>query len=438
MSVQIKSVIPRSPADKAGIMPGDSLKTINDREIRDVLDFDFYSAEKKLSLLLSRNGERYRVEITKGEYAPLGLEFETFLMDRQRHCANQCIFCFVDQLPAGMRESLYFKDDDVRLSFLMGNYVTMTNFTRRDVDRIMEMHISPINISVHTTDPELRVKMLGNKNAGKVLAYMDEFKEAGIKMNAQVVICPGWNDGQALERTLHDLIALAPEVESIALVPVGLTGHREGLCEIPEITPENAKSIIETAEKWNGISLGYTGAARVYPADELFLKAGMEIPGEEYYGEYPQLENGVGMLALLRDSFRKALSELYPEDKPTHNHLTVATGEAAGPMLRTLAAEFMARFPEVRVDVVVVKNDFFGGGVTVAGLLTGQDLKMNLQGRDNGDFILISVDTQKSGEAVFLDDMTLSELSESLGTPVLPVDNDGAALLWALLDPENN
>lgn len=438
MSVTIKSVEPRSPAAKAGIMPGDSLKTINNHEIRDVLDFDFYSAEKRLTLLLSRNGERYTVDITKGEYTPLGLEFETFLMDRQRHCANQCIFCFIDQLPKGMRESLYFKDDDVRLSFLMGNYVTMTNFSRRDVDRIMEMHISPINISVHTTDPELRVKMLGNKNAGKVLSYMDEFKAAGIKMNAQVVICPGWNDGEALERTLHDLIALAPEVESIALVPVGLTGHREGLCEIPEITPENARHIIDAAARWNAISKEYTGATRVYPADELFLKAGWGIPGEEFYGEYPQLENGVGMLALLRETFRKALSELYPEDKPTHKHLTIATGEAAGPLLSELAADFMGVFPHVQVDVVIVKNEFFGGGVTVAGLLTGRDLQKNLVGRDNGDFILISCDTQKSGEAIFLDDMTLSELSESLGTPVLPVDNDGAALLWALLDPENN
>lgn len=438
MSVTIKGVAPHSPAAKAGIQPGDCLKTINGHEIRDVLDFDFYSAEKKLTLELERMGEQYRAEIAKREYTPIGLEFETFLMDRQRHCANQCIFCFIDQLPKGMRESLYFKDDDVRLSFLMGNYVTMTNFSRRDVDRIMEMHISPINISVHTTDPELRVKMLGNKNAGRVLSYMNEFKAAGIKMNAQVVICPGWNDGEALERTLHDLVALAPEVESIALVPVGLTAHREGLCEIPEITPENAGRIIDAAARWNAISRQHTGQTLVYPADELFLKAGWAIPGEEFYGEYPQLENGVGMLALFRTTFHNALDSLQPEDQPTHKHLTIATGEAAASLLKELADAFTAVFPTVRVDVVVVKNEFFGGGVTVAGLLTGRDLQKNLQGRDNGDFVLISCDTQKAGEAIFLDDMTLSELSERVGAPVLPVENDGAALLWALLDPENN
>ncbi len=421
----------RSPAARAGVKEGETLVSVNGHAIADVLDYDFYTAESALTLVLEDRGARRAVALKKGRYTPLGLDFETYLMDRQKRCANNCVFCFIDQLPKGMRESLYFKDDDVRLSFLLGNYVTMTNFSRRDVERIVEMKISPINISVHTTDPDLRIRMLGNKNAGKSLEYIDIFKNAGIRMNAQVVICPGLNDGDELERTLHDLVARAPEVESVALVPVGLTAHREGLCRLEPVTRENARDIIARAEKWTAISKEYTGEKRIYVADELYIKAELPIPDAESYGEFPQLENGVGMIALLRREFREALEDREPEE--ISRELSIATGEAAGPYLRELAGEAMEKFPGLTVRVHVVKNEFFGGGVTVAGLLTGRDLKNQLSGKALGEKVLIVRDMLRSGEDVFLDDVTTGELSGDLGVPVTPVDNDGAALLDAIL-----
>ncbi len=432
MAVRIKTVEAHSPASRAGVRAGEILVSVNGHAIADVLDYDFYTAESALSLVLESEGERRSVELKKGRYTPLGLDFETYLMDKQKRCANNCVFCFIDQLPKGMRESLYFKDDDVRLSFLLGNYVTMTNFSRRDVERIVEMKISPINVSVHTTNPDLRIRMLGNKNAGKSLEYIDIFKKAGIKMNAQLVICPGLNDGDELERTLHDLVARAPEVESIALVPVGLTAHRDGLCHLDPMTKENARDVIARAGKWSAIALEFTGEKRIYVADELYIKAELPIPPAESYGDFPQLENGVGMIALLRREFREALADREPEE--ISRELSIATGEAAGPFLRELAEEAMEKFPGLTVRVHVIKNEFFGGGVTVAGLLTGRDLKNQLSGKALGEKVLIVRDMLRAGEEVFLDDVTPSELSEFLGTPVVPVENDGAALLDAMLE----
>ena len=421
----------RSPAFRAGVKEGETLVSVNGHGIADVLDYDFYTAESALTLVLENGGVQRSVTLKKGRYTPLGLDFETYLMDRQKRCANNCVFCFIDQLPKGMRESLYFKDDDVRLSFLLGNYVTMTNFSRRDVERIVEMRISPINISVHTTNPDLRVRMLGNKNAGKSLEYIDIFKNAGIRMNAQVVICPGLNDGDELERTLHDLVARAPEVESIALVPVGLTAHREGLCRLEPVTRENARDIIARAGKWTAIAKEYTGEKRVYVADELYIKAEIPIPDAESYGDFPQLENGVGMIALLRREFAEAMEERAPES--VSSDLSIATGEAAAPYIRELAEKAMRKYPGLHCRVYRIRNEFFGGGVTVAGLITGRDLKDQLRGKPLGDRVLIVRDMLRSGEDVFLDDMTTGELSEILGVPVTPVENDGGALFDAML-----
>ena len=431
MAVRIKSVEDRSPAFRAGIKEGETLVSVNGHPIADVLDYDFYTAESTLALVLEDAGERRTVTLKKGRYTPLGLDFETYLMDKQKRCANNCVFCFIDQLPKGMRESLYFKDDDVRLSFLLGNYVTMTNFSQRDVERIVEMRISPINISVHTTDPELRVRMLGNKNAGRCLEYIDIFKNAGIRMNAQIVICPGFNDGDALESTLHDLVARAPEVESIALVPVGLTAHREGLCHLDPVTRDNARDIIARAEKWSAIAREYTGEKRIYVADEIYIKAEIPIPDAESYGDFPQLENGVGMIALLRRKFAEAMEDR--EAEAVSSDLAIATGEAAAPFIRELAEKAMKKYPGLVCRVYQIKNEFFGGGVTVAGLLTGRDLKNQLQGKPLGRRLLIVRDMLRSGEDVFLDDVTTGELSKELGVPVTPVENDGGALFDAML-----
>ncbi|MBO4407382.1 MAG: DUF512 domain-containing protein [Clostridia bacterium] len=431
LSVRVKTVEKGSPAARAGIREGDLLVSVNGHGIADVLDYDFYTAESSLSVVFEREGVRKELALKKGQYTPLGLDFETYLMDKQRRCANTCVFCFIDQLPKGMRESLYFKDDDVRLSFLLGNYVTMTNFSRRDVERIVEMKISPINVSVHTTNPALRIRMLGNKNAGRSLEYIDIFRNAGIRMNAQIVVCPGLNDGEELERTLHDLVARAPEIESIAMVPVGLTAHREGLCPLEPVTKENARDVIARAEKWAAISLEYYGEKRVYASDEFYIKAELPIPDADSYGDFPQLENGVGMIALLRREFDEALEDSREEN--VSSDLSIATGEAAGPFIRELAEKAMAKYPGLTCRVHVVPNRFFGGGVTVAGLLTGRDLAEELSGKELGNRVLIVRDMLKAGEEVFLDDMTPAELEARLGVPVTPVENDGAALFDAMI-----
>ena len=433
MSVKITGVESKSPAERVGLRKDDVLLKINGHEIEDVLDFDFYAAEKSLELRINRGGEEMTLKVKKGQYTPLGLDFETYLMDKQKRCANHCIFCFIDQLPKGMRESLYFKDDDVRLSFLLGNYVTMTNFSERDISRIVEMKISPINVSVHTTDPELRIKMLGNKNAGKCLEIMDRFASGGVKMNAQIVLCPGWNDGPALESTLHDLVARYPAVESIAVVPVGLTSHREGLTELKPVDKASAEETIAIVNKWAAISKNTFGEDRVYASDEFYLKAGLPIPDAAVYADFPQLENGVGMLALLKDEFLYALES---RDESLAGDYSAATGEAASALLGELAEEAMKKHPDLKLSVYTVKNEFFGGGVTVAGLLTGRDLKNQLAGKHLGNALLITKDMLRHGEEVFLDDMTLAELSAALGVPVIPVENNGDALFDALRKDE--
>lgn len=429
MSTVIASVDRRSPAQLAGIKPGEQLLTINGHEIIDVLDYRFYGYDADSHLTLREpNGAQRAVHIRKQEGQDLGLNFDTYLMDEMRSCANHCIFCFVDQMPPGMRQTLYFKDDDARLSFLLGNYITLTNLTEREAQRIIDLHICPINVSVHTTDPQLHCTMLGNKNAGRSLEYIRAFCKAGIVMNGQIVICPGWNDGDQLRRTLRDLTDW--EFSSCSLVPVGITKYRKGLAKLRPVDADCAREIIAIAEEFGQENLRRFGTRRFFCADELFLRAGLPLPEADYYEGYRQIENGVGMLRSLGDDFLAALdTEELPE---TPGDFTIATGVAAAPFLRGLLEQAQARFPGLRGRVVAVRNDFFGHTIDVAGLLTGQDLSAQLRAVSDLGRVLIPIHMLRNGENVFLDDYTVPRLSEELGCPVEVVGMDGFDLADAV------
>ncbi|MCI5754063.1 MAG: DUF512 domain-containing protein [Clostridiales bacterium] len=429
MSTVIASVDRRSPAQLAGIKPGEQLLTINGHEIIDVLDYRFYGYDADSHLTLREpNGAQRAVHIRKQEGQDLGLNFDTYLMDEMRSCANHCIFCFVDQMPPGMRQTLYFKDDDARLSFLLGNYITLTNLTEREAQRIIDLHICPINVSVHTTDPQLHCTMLGNKNAGRSLEYIRAFCKAGIVMNGQIVICPGWNDGDQLRRTLRDLTDW--EFSSCSLVPVGITKYRKGLAKLRPVDADCAREIIAIAEEFGQENLRRFGTRRFFCADELFLRAGLPLPEADYYEGYRQIENGVGMLRSLGDDFLAALdTEELPENP---GDFTIATGVAAAPFLRGLLEQAQARFPGLRGRVVAVRNDFFGHTIDVAGLLTGQDLSAQLHAVPDLGRVLIPIHMLRNGENVFLDDYTVPRLSEELGCPVEVVGMDGFDLADAV------
>ena len=431
MSVTITGVEPGSVAAKKGILPGDILEAINGEAVRDVLDYRFYMTDTRLSLSLRREGETFSVPVRKGEYDDLGLEFETYLMDRQHTCRNKCIFCFVDQLPKGLRDSLYVKDDDSRMSFLFGSYVTLTNLTEEDIRRIIKMRLSPINISVHTTDPRLRVEMLKNPRAADSLRFIPMLTQAGIRVNAQLVLCPGINDGPALERSLWDLAGYRPGLGSIALVPVGLTSHREGLYPLRPYTREEARQVLEMAGAFQEEMLRRHGSRVAYPADEFFLLAECPIPGAEYYEEFDQLEDGVGLWALLRQEFLDALEQ--EEGRPLSRRVSVATGAAAAPLLSGLAALAEERYPGLTVTVHGIPNRLFGGAVNVAGLLCGGDIARGLSGMELGEELLIPSVMLRHETDKFLDDTTVPWLEEQTGVPVRVVDNDGARLLDAML-----
>lgn len=432
MSVIIAEVEENSPAYRAGIRAGDTLISIDSNEIMDVLDYRFYQQNEKIKLeYIGASGKIKKVKVKKAESEELGLEFETYLMDKKHSCRNKCVFCFIDQLPPGLRESLYFKDDDSRLSFLFGNYITLTNITEHEVERIIKMHISPINISVHTTNPELRVKMMSNKNAGNVLPIINRFNEAGIKLNCQLVLCPGYNDGAELERTLADLSALE-NAECIAAVPVGLTRYREGLAELEPFDKKTAGEVLDIIERFGDICLEKYGQRRIYGADEFYLLAEREIPAADYYDEFLQLENGVGLWSLLRSEASAAVKE---EDyKLTgKRRVTVATGEAAYPLIKSIADMCCEKYPDLECGVVAVKNNFFGGKITVAGLVTATDIADQLSGKELGEELLIPSVMLRDGGDMFLDSVTLGELSERLGVKITPVDNDGYELVDAIL-----
>ena len=427
MSVKISGVEPNSKLNKK-ISAGDTLVAVNSHEINDVLDYRFYTSACKLKLEIeTEKGKRRTVKVKKGEYDDLGLCFETYLMDKHHSCKNKCIFCFIDQMPSGLRESLYFKDDDSRLSFLFGNYVTLTNLTDKDVDRIIEMHISPVNVSVHTMNPGLRVEMMKNPNSGTSLRYLNRLAEAGIKLNTQLVLCPGINDGKELEFSLSELGKLYPAVQSIACVPVGLTKHRDGLPHLEPYNKETASKVIDTVDDFNIHFKYYNNETIAYAADEFYLAAQREIPSADYYGEYPQLENGVGMWRLLKEEFASALetNDFTPEKG---REISAVTGSAAYPLIKELANSLEIRY-NIKINVYEVKNIFFGESVTVSGLLTGQDILEQMKDKNLGNELIIPDNSLRDSEDVFLDDMTVSQLSEALGIPVTPCKADGYELL---------
>ena len=432
MSVLITDVSKGSRADKAGILKGEKLLEINGNEIVDVLDYRFYQTSREVELLIEDiSGNQKIIYVRKGEYEEIGLEFETYLMDKQHSCRNKCIFCFIDQLPKGMRKSLYFKDDDSRLSFLFGNYITLTNLTQHEINRIIKMHISPINISVHTTNPELRCRMMNNRFAGKALEVLPRFAEAGIKINCQIVSCPGINDGKELERTLTDLGNLYPAVECIAVVPVGLTRYRDGLFPLVEYNKETAAQTLELIEKYGDSFRKKYGSRIVFASDEFFLKAERDIPEADYYEDFDQLDNGVGLMSLLRDELMYALEEA--ENLSKEISLTLACGTGVAGFMQELMDKITERFENIKINVIGIKNDFFGGGINVSGLVTGRDLINQLKGCDLGEKLLIpSVMLRREGD-IFLDDISLEEVENALNIPVVPVSNSGDMLLNEIL-----
>lgn len=431
MPSKITSVDAGSPAARAGIRAGMLLESVNGHEIKDVLDYRYWTEEPKLLLeLRTESGRLLRRRVRKPECIPLGLNFETYLMDAQRSCANRCVFCFIDQLPPGMRDTLYYKDDDARLSFLQGNYITLTNLSGREIDRICALRISPLNISVHASDPEVRRAMLRNPAAGKCMDIMRRLAAAGVEMNCQIVLCPGMNDGDVLSRTLSELTELCPQVHSISVVPVGITRYREGLCELSPVTPECAADAIDRVEKAAADCLARFGSHVVYCSDEMYLRAGRELPDFDSYEDFPQFENGVGMLRSLYDEYSDALGGLTGSEKA---RVSVATGMAAAPLFENISQLTKKTCYNIDISVYPVANRFFGETVDVAGLLVGADLLGALHGRDLGERLLISASMLRHGGDVFLDDMSLSGLSEKLGVPVVPVRCDGGALLDAVL-----
>jgi putative radical SAM enzyme (TIGR03279 family) len=432
MSVIIESVDKGSPAYKAGLKSGYTLLTINGNEIMDVLDYRFYQNNEKLVLsFINEKGKIKNKRIKKAEESELGLNFATYLMDKQRSCLNKCIFCFIDQLPKGMRESLYFKDDDSRLSFLFGNYITLTNITEHEIDRIIKMHISPINISVHTTNPELRVKMMKNKNAGKVLSIIKRFNDAGIKLNCQLVLVPDVNDGDELCRSLSDLLALS-NVESVAAVPVGLTKHRQGLAELKGFDKQNAAKTIDIIERFGDETLQKYGNRRCYASDEFYILAERQMPNADYYGDFLQLENGVGLCSLLLSEADDAINlcDCKLEQK---RKITLVTGVDAYPFITQIVDKALKKWDNLECSVKAIKNDYFGHSITVAGLVTATDIEKQLKGQDLGEELLIPKVMLRSEQDMFLDSITVEELSRNLGVKITPVEVDGFELIDHIL-----
>ena len=425
----IKSVDASGPLARR-VRPGEALLSVNGKPIRDVLDYKFHTYDRNLLLeLRTPEGKIRLVRVRKAEGQDLGLDFETYLMDRPRSCANRCVFCFIDQNPPGMRKSIYFKDDDARLSFLMGCYITLTNLTPREIGRIIDLRISPVNVSVHATDPALRTRLLGNPKAGEALDIMRRFAAAGITMNCQIVCCPGLNDGAALTATMEDLKALYPAVQSVSVVPVGLTCHREGLPALTPFTRESAAAVVEDVTQFGNKCVEELGTRLVFCSDELYQTAQLELPPDEFYESHIQLENGVGMLRLLESEFDCALRTA---DAPDGVPFSIATGAAAAPMLEKLLFSAAEKYDTLKGKVYAIRNDFFGRSVTVSGLVTGEDLIAQLRGRDLGARLLISADMLRRDEVDFLDSVTLAEASAALGVPIYPVENDGGALCDAM------
>lgn len=429
----IKEVCPGSIAQEMGIEPGDVLLSIDGNEIEDVFDYHFYVNDEYITVLIRKPyGEEWELEIEKDDEEDLGIVFARGLMDEYRSCRNKCMFCFIDQMPRGMRDTLYFKDDDSRLSFLQGNYVTLTNMSDHDIERIVRYHLEPINISFHTTNPDLRCRMLNNRFAGDALLKADRLFAAGIRMNGQIVLCKGINDGEELERSIRELSRYIPRLESVSVVPVGLTRYREGLYPLKPFTREDAKEVLGIIHRWQEKLCEENGTHFIHGGDEWYTLAEEELPEAERYDGYLQLENGVGMLRLLMDEFAESLAEL-PGDK-TAREVSIATGKLAYPYIRRLAEKLMEKYTGTMIYVYAIENKFFGEMITVSGLITGQDLKEQLTGRNLGDKLLLPCNMFRSGEEVFLDDMTLTELAKALQVRADIVKSSGQDFIEAIID----
>ena len=433
-SHQIAFVRSGSPAALAGVEPMDIIKEINGVELIDIFDYYYYEDEPAFEMLIEKPDQtRHLVHITKSEGEDLGITFENGLMDDYRSCHNKCMFCFIDQMPPGMRETLYFKDDDTRLSFLQGNYVTLTNMKEEDLKRIIHYHLAPINISVQATNPELRCKMLHNRFAGDILDKIKMLADADIEMNAQIVLCKGENDGAELDRSIGDLLSFYPQMQSMSVVPVGLTKFREGLYPLEPFEREEAREVLATIHKWQDISFEKYGTHFVQASDEWYLIAGYDLPTEERYDGYTQLENGVGMIRLLMDEFREALAKEKKHPFMRKKECAIATGRLAAPFIRMLCQEFMEKFPKVTVYVYEIRNDFFGEKITVSGLITGQDLMAQLKGQPLGSHLLLPQNMVRAEEQDFLDDVTVAQLSDALQVKVDIVKSSGQDLVKQLM-----
>ena len=425
----IKSVDETSPL-YGRVESGDTVIAINGNQILDVLDYKFFAYDKSLKVRLKRpDGSEYELDVKKSEGGDLGLNFESYLMDKPRSCSNACVFCFIDQLPRGMRKTMYFKDDDARLSFLLGNYITLTNLSPREVERIIALHISPINVSVQTTNPELRCKMLRNKRAGESIDVMRRFAKAGIVMNCQIVCCPGLNDGEELLRSMQDLEQMHPAVHSVSIVPVGLTKFREKLYPLTPFTPEHAAETIDLVESFGDKCVHRHGTRIFFCGDEMYIKAGRELPDEDFYEEYTQLENGVGMIRLLETEFRSALKL---SDEPEYTDFSIATGTSVAPYFEKLLAMAREQYPGMKGRVYAIENDFFGHSINVTGLITGGDLIRQLKDKPLGERLFISQNMLRRQEMDFLDDVLLEDAVEALGVPIYPIESDGFALWDAI------
>lgn len=437
---RIKSVEPGSIAEEMEIESGDILLAVNGQAIEDIFDYHYLTDDEEVLLLVQKkNGEEWELEIEKDPETDLGLVFENGLMDEYKSCSNHCIFCFIDQMPKGMRDTLYFKDDDSRLSFLQGNYVTLTNMKDRDIERIIHFHLAPINISVHTTNPKLRCEMLRNRFAGEALKKIKTLSDAGIEMNGQIVLCKGINDGVELDRTIRDLTEFLPNMRSLSVVPVGLTKYRDGLYPLEPFEKEDAVKVLETIHCWQEKCFRKYGTHFVHGGDEWYLLAEEALPEADRYDGYLQLENGVGMLRLLLEEFDAAIlpyesgaGREAAKAMPARE-VTFVTGMLAAPFLTALSQKCMRFFPQITVHVVPVRNDFFGERITVSGLITGQDILAQLAGKEPGGVLYLPVNMLRSGERILLDDMTTDALSDALQVPVDIVKSSGQSLLEAMI-----
>ena len=435
MALRVQTVDPGSPAERLGITPGCMLLAADGHEMEDSIDYQYYTVAARFPLTVCQDGQQRTIQVVKGDYEPLGCNFKTYLGDEKHSCDNHCMFCFIDQMPKGMRKSLYFKDDDERLSFLFGNYITMTNLSEREVERIIQMHISPIYISVHTTNPELRVRMMANKKAADTLAYLDRFAKGGIDMNCQVVLCRGINDGAELRRTLDDLLALSPQVGSIAVVPAGLTSHRKGLYHLEVYDAASAAEQLDILEEYSYRCREQYGRSIVYPSDEWYLTAGRPLPQAEFYDDYAQLEDGVGMWRQYHDTFLEELAQ--PRRLVLPRSIDIVTGTLAAPLIRQMTDTLYRQYPQVDITVHAIQNHFFGGNVSVTGLVTATDIIHQCKGRLKSHTLGVPEVMLRDGEGTFLDDYTTRQLGRELGCRVEVLPTDGAGCCRALLTTQN-